>query len=107
MYNGSVGQAAVTEYKEITMMKTLAELAVTLEEVKVRGGARLWLVMQNGKVVGQLEKYPDTRADSHPWKAFSGTGAGRIYLGAFYPACRGRKASETARRLAVDRILEG
>ncbi len=59
---------------------------VTLECVIKGKGQRaaLYLVIVNGAVVGQLEKIRDTRTDRHPWKAYSGTGQTRRYLGAFY-----------------------
>jgi hypothetical protein len=36
------------------------------------------------KIIGMLEKYPNTRTEKHPWKAFKGWGASREFLGAFY-----------------------
>lgn len=35
--------------------------------------------------IGALEKYPDTRTEFHPYKAFLGVGVNRRYLGSFYP----------------------
>jgi hypothetical protein len=40
-----------------------------------------------------LEKYRNTRTESHPWKAFQSFGAQREFLGAFYPADGGQKTA--------------
>jgi hypothetical protein len=42
-----------------------------------------------GEVIGQLEKFNNTRSTTHPWKAYRGTGMNRVFLAAFYgPAGR-------------------
>lgn len=42
------------------------------------------LVMTDtGNAVGAIEKYRDTRTETHPWKAFR-LGNPWVYLGAFY-----------------------
>jgi hypothetical protein len=58
----------------------------TLEQVHkpTTKTAGLWLVKVNGNIVGQLERFKNSRTDTHPWKAFKGTGMTRHYLGAFY-----------------------
>lgn len=35
-------------------------------------------------ILGMLEKYSNTRTDTHPWKAFAGWGANRVFLGTFW-----------------------
>jgi hypothetical protein len=47
--------------------------------------AALFLVKADGRVVGMIEKYRNTRTEIHPWKAFSGVGMTAQYIGAFYP----------------------
>lgn len=59
----------------------------------------VWLVKQDGNVVGLLEKYLDTRTDKHPWKAFRGTGVAATFLGAWYP-------SEGGQLEAINAILD-
>ena len=52
------------------------------------GRASVYLVKKgpggDEMIVGMLEKYRNTRTETHPWKAFAGHGATRSYLGAFY-----------------------
>lgn len=49
----------------------------------------LYLVTVGGEVIGQLEKFNNTRSATHPWKAYRGTGMNRRFLAAFYgPAGR-------------------
>lgn len=57
-----------------------------IEMVRKAQGAQpaLFLVKRDGFILGQLEKYRDTRSETHPWKAFVGTGMSCKYLGAFY-----------------------
>ena len=50
-----------------------------------------YLVMVDGREVGALRKFRDTRSDTHPWQAFGVIPAGatgrdmiRPYLGLFY-----------------------
>lgn len=66
-----------------------------VRERAARGGeSALYLVKdQDGNVVGLLEKYPNTRTDRHPWKAFLGYGMTLKFLGAFYPEDGGRDAA--------------
>ncbi len=44
----------------------------------------LYLVKNGDEIIGQMEKYRNTRYETHPWKAFLGTGHDREYVGAFY-----------------------
>jgi hypothetical protein len=46
-----------------------------------------------GNVLGLLEKFPDTRSDKHPWKAYGGCGATAVFLGSFYPSEGGKEAA--------------
>lgn len=61
---------------------------ITLEQIKkpTTQSAGLWLVKRNSNkaIIGMLEKYRNTRTDTHPWKAFKGCGPTAHYLGAFY-----------------------
>ena len=41
------------------------------------------LVKQGRKEVGLLEKYPNTKTEQHPWKAFLGIGRFCKYLGSY------------------------
>lgn len=63
-----------------------------------RGSYSLYLIRVNGRAVGLLEKYPNTRTETHPWKAFLGVGLKADYQGAFYAEDGGKKA-------ALDAIL--
>jgi len=67
----------------------------TLKQVEKAKGqqAGLWLVMDGERIVGQLEKYNNTRTETHPWKAFSGTGFARKFIGAFYAEDGGKEAA--------------
>ena len=59
---------------------------ITTEQVikSVNGCAALWLVKEDGKVIGMLEKYPDTKEETHPWKSFLGVGFKSRFLSASY-----------------------
>jgi len=46
--------------------------------------AALYLVITDGKEIGLLEKYKNTKTETHPWKAFLGVGENAQYLGAIY-----------------------
>lgn len=67
----------------------------TLTEVQKpsAGRAGRWAVEVNGKIVGLLEKYTDTRTEKHPWKAFAGIGTACTYLRSYYPNEGGKKAA--------------
>ena len=73
---------------------------ITIECVqKAKGGcSALYLVRKGETIIGQLEKYNDTRTETHPWKAFLGTGATRTYMGAWYKA-------DGAQRAAIAEII--
>lgn len=68
---------------------------VKVREAKGRESA-LYVVTDGGREVGLLEKYRNTRTDSHPWKAFAGIGVGSRFIGAFYPEDGGRDAALAA-----------
>lgn len=60
-------------------------MIVTEQVIKsVNGCAALWLVKEDGKVIGMLEKYPNNRQETHPFKAFSGVGFKSRFIEAFY-----------------------
>lgn len=65
-----------------------------------QGSPNLYLVKNaHGRVVGMLEKYNNTRAELHPFKAFHASNGDEVcnnYLGAFYPELGGRKAAIAA-----------
>ena len=54
------------------------------------------LVTRNGTEIGLLEKYPSSRSERHPWKAFRGIGDACKYVGAFYPEDGGKQAALAA-----------
>lgn len=56
---------------------------VTVKQVR-KGKPNLYVVVKDGVEVGTLEKYNDTRADKHPWKAYRGIGTASKFIGAFY-----------------------
>ena len=60
---------------------------MTIEQIykSKDGQPALFLVKIGETIIGQLEKYNDTRSETHPWKAFAGTGETRKFLGSFYP----------------------
>jgi hypothetical protein len=64
----------------------MATAMLKVEQVEKAGKRRpaLYLVKDGERIVGLLEKYRNTRTDTHPWKAFSGHGTSRRYIGAFY-----------------------
>jgi hypothetical protein len=60
---------------------------MSVEQVRKAGtGTAALFIVKNeaGKVIGLLEKYRDTRHETHPWKAFIGVGMNAKYLGAHY-----------------------
>lgn len=63
--------------------------------IKAKGKrASLYLVEDAfGQILGQLEKYIDSKAQCHPWKAYKGNGMGRRFLKAFYAEDGGREAA--------------
>jgi hypothetical protein len=61
---------------------------------KATGHPDVYIVRnENGLIIGMLEKYRNTRTETHPWKAFQSFGAQREFLGAFYAADGGQKAA--------------
>lgn len=57
------------------------------------GTAALYVVIENGREIGLLEKYNDTRTEKHPWKSFQGVGMGCTFIGSFYEHEGGRQAA--------------
>lgn len=54
-----------------------------IQKVSARIPAR-FVVIRDGREIGTLEKYKNTRTDTHPWKAFAPVGVNAQFLGAFY-----------------------
>lgn len=72
---------------------------ITVEQVEKAKGKSpaLYLVKDSaGVVLGMLEKYRNTRTDTHPWKAYRGVGRDANFIGAYYPADGGKKAALAA-----------
>lgn len=44
----------------------------------------LWVVLVEGREVGFLTRFANSRTETHPWKAFAGIGPEARFLGAFY-----------------------
>jgi hypothetical protein len=55
-----------------------------------------FVVMENGKEIGLIEKYRDTRTETHPYKAFQGIGMACTFIRSFYPAEGGKDAAIAA-----------
>ena len=49
-----------------------------------RGIPARFVVVRDGREIGTLEKYKNTRYEEHPWKAFAPVGVEAKFLGAFY-----------------------
>lgn len=66
----------------------------TLRQVREATTKRegLWVVLIDGREVGFLTRFANSRTDVHPWKAFHGVGESARFLGSFYP-CEGGKLS--------------
>ena len=65
-----------------------------------KGMAALYLVKNNRNIIiGLLEKYNNTRTETHPWKAFKGYGKEATFLGSFYKEEGGKQA-------AIDAIMK-
>ena len=61
------------------------------------GSYNLYTVTNHaGTIIGLLEKYPDTKTEKHPWKAFSGHGTNVKFLRSYYPDEGGKKAALAA-----------
>ena len=71
---------------------------VVLEQVgkATSGRAAVFVVKLDGREIGLLEKYRDTRSDKQPWKAFAGIGVAARYLGAWYGGAAGRIMARNA-----------
>jgi hypothetical protein len=66
-------------------MSSIFERTVIKQTRKARTGVPAqYLIVTDGEDLGLLEKFRNTRADIHPWKAFHGIGGACRYLGAFY-----------------------
>lgn len=75
------------------------KIAVEMERKAKEGSPALYLVRRGEVLIGLLEKYPNTRTDTHPWKAYSGWGHRAKFLGAFY-------ANEGGKAAAIRAITE-
>ncbi len=70
---------------------------ITLEKLLDRyKNPAIYLVRVNGSVVGMLEKWRNTKTDTHPWKAFAGYGFDSKFVGAYY--------GRTGKQQAIDSI---
>lgn len=58
----------------------------------------LWVVEHNGREVGFIKRYANSKTYTHPWKAFRGIGFSAKFLGSFY-------AKEGGKRAAIAAIL--
>jgi len=78
-----------------TTIKKVAGNKVRIEWIsKANDVCHVYLVRnENGLIIGMLEKYRNTRTETHPWKAFQSFGAQREFLGAFYAADGGQKTA--------------
>lgn len=64
-----------------------------------KGAPAVYLVKNaSGFVVGLLEKYPNSRTDTHPWKAFTGRD-NQKFLGVSY--------AKNGKEVAVEAIITG
>lgn len=75
-------------------------MTTTLEQIKEAkrgdggGSPAVYLVKDTyGAVIGMLEKYHNTRTETHPWKAFHSFGMQRSFLGAYYTDEGGKSAA--------------
>jgi len=60
-------------------------LTTTLHEKATANTPSVYLVHnEHESLVGMLEKYRNTSADTHPWKAYAGAGKDRVLLGFYY-----------------------
>ena len=76
-------------------------MVVELVRKAKAGSAALYKVMEGSEIVGLLEKYNDTRTETHPWKAYLGWGMDTKFLGSFYPGEGGKP--EAIRAIAAAR----
>lgn len=56
-------------------------------------GEQTFLVINDGKEIGFLTKYKDTRDTKHPWKAYKGIGWQSEFLRSFYPEQGGKESA--------------
>lgn len=84
---------ALTQFKHIT------DLPVTIEQQRKasNGSPALYLIKVDGSedkhIVGMLEKYTNTKTDTHPWKAFIGWGRDAQFSRSYYPEEGGKDAA--------------
>ena len=75
---------------------------VKVELYRKSGGSQspsVYLVKVDGVLKGRLEKFPNTRTDTHPWKAFAFQNGDPMHadkVGFFYAADGGKKAAVAA-----------
>lgn len=55
------------------------------------------LVKFNNEIIGQLEKYNNTKNTKHPWKAFNGVGLNTKFISSHY--------GDSGKKDAIDAIL--
>jgi hypothetical protein len=48
------------------------------------GNPALYLVLWGSEKIGLLEKYPNTKTETHPWKAYIGVGQAAEFIGSHY-----------------------
>jgi hypothetical protein len=69
---------------------------VQLVKIETRSRTRMERVDLDGHAVGFLEKFPDDRCTTNPWKAFRGIGINNRFAGAFYAEDGGIAAAISA-----------
>ena len=63
-----------------------ATLGASLVPVETRSRRTMYRVDRGQAQLGFVEKLPDDRHTTHPWKAFRGLGVRAEFVGAFYVA---------------------
>ncbi len=71
-------------------------MTATITKVETKAGNTTYTVSINGRVVGLLTKYADTKTTTNPWKAYKGMGAAATMIGAFFKADGGKEAAVAA-----------
>jgi len=85
------------QVKQETTMKTTL---TTVSKKNARETVQL-VTDADGREIGLLTKYRDTRTEWHPWKAFAGIGMSSRFLAAYYPSEGGKDAALAAVVAAV------
>lgn len=73
--------------------------------VETRSKTKMFRVDYNGIPIGIVEKMPDTRTDTNPWKATLGIGFKQTFLGVVYATRKGAAYQAVARETAVDAVI--